>query len=247
MKSLTRILLATALVTGAGYTYAKPIVTTKAKVLNDVQDRHLSGFNAIAAQGSFDVIITQGSSESVKVDAPADLMDRVITEVDNHVLKIHNKRHNGSDWNGDWMGHKKITVYVTVRDVNSVDISGSGNVSFKDGLHAESLNLSVSGSGDVIGKVETKDLDCNISGSGNMKLSGHAEHSSVSVSGSGDYSARDVVTSTTAVQVSGSGNASINASSTVTASVSGSGDVRYTGGAHNIVKHKSGSGDISGD
>jgi hypothetical protein len=172
-------------------------------------------------------------------------MDRVITEVEGHVLKIHNKRHTGSDWN--WMGHKKIVVYVTVRDINSVEISGSGNVSFKDGLHAKSLNISVSGSGDVVGKVETKELACDISGSGNMKLSGHAESSSISVSGSGDYSAREVATASTSVQVSGSGNASINASNSINASVSGSGDVRYTGGAQHVVKSKSGSGDISGD
>jgi hypothetical protein len=245
MKSLTKILLAAVLVTGAGYTYAKPIITASAKANNDVQDRHLSGFNAVDAQGSFDVIITQGSSESVKVDAPADVLDRVVTEVEDHTLKIHNKRHSGSDWN--WMGHKKIVVYVTIRDVNAVGVSGSGDVSFKDGLHAKSLSISVNGSGDVIGKVETGELACDISGSGNMKLSGRAETSSVQVSGSGDYSGKDVTTSSTSVQVSGSGNASINASSSITAAVSGSGDVRYTGGASHVVKSKSGSGDISGD
>jgi len=245
MKSLTKILLAAVLATGAGYTYAKPTITVSTKANNDVQDRHLTGFNAVDTQGSFDVVITQGPSESVKIDAPADVIDRVVTEVEDHTLKIHNKRHSGSDWS--WTGHKKIVVYVTVRDINAVGISGSGNVSFKDGLRAKSLNISVSGSGDVIGKVETGELACDISGSGNMKLSGHAETSSVAVSGSGDYSGHDVTTVSTTVQVSGSGNASINASSSITAATSGSGDVRYTGGASHVVKSKSGSGDISGD
>lgn len=245
MKSLTKFLLAVALLSGAGYTYAKPAIIVKAKASNDTQDRHLTGFDAVDAQGSFDVYITQGSSESVKVDAPADVINNVVTEVEDHVLKIHDKRHSGSDWN--WTGHKKIVVYVTVRDINAIDVSGSGNVAFKDGLRSENFKIRVSGSGDVIGKIESKELACNISGSGNMKLSGHAENSSVSVSGSGDYNGREVTTSGTTVQVSGSGNASINASSSITAAVSGSGDVRYTGGAQHVIKSKSGSGDISGN
>jgi hypothetical protein len=245
MKSLTKILLAAVLLSGAGYTYAKPLNSIKTKAAYDVQDRHLSGFHAVDAQGSFDVYITQGSTESVKVDAPADVMDRVITEVVHGTLKIHNKRNNGGDWS--WTGHKKIVVYVSIRDIDAIGISGSGDVYFKDGIHAEHLSISVNGSGDAFGKIETKELACDVSGSGNIKLTGHAETSSVSVSGSGDYSARDVTTNSTAVQVSGSGNANINASSSITAQVSGSGDVRYTGGASHVVKSKSGSGDISGD
>ena len=245
MKSLTKILLVAALITSAGYTYAKPDKTIKAKAYYDTQDRHLSGFSAVDVEGSFDVYITQGSAESVTVDAPADIMDRVVTEVNGGTLRIKNKHNNG--WGGDWSGHKKVTVHVTVRDINAVGITGSGNVYFKDGLRAERLKIRVSGSGDAAGKIEVKNLDCSVSGSGNIKINGHADDSNVSVSGSGDYSGRELPTANTSVQVSGSGNASINASSSITAAVSGSGDVRYTGGEQHVIKSRSGSGDISGD
>jgi hypothetical protein len=245
MKSLTKILLVAALITSVGYTYAKPVKTIKAKAYYDTQDRHLSGFNAVDIEGSFDVYITQGSAESVTVDAPADIMDHVVTEVNDGTLRIRDKRRNG--WGGDWNNHKKVTVHVTVRDINAVGITGSGNVYFKDGLRAERLKIRVSGSGDAAGKIEVKNLDCSVSGSGNIKINGHADDSNVSVSGSGDYSGRELPTANTSVQVSGSGNASINASSSITAAVSGSGDVRYTGGAQHVTKSRSGSGDISGD
>ncbi|MHB8207794.1 head GIN domain-containing protein [Mucilaginibacter sp.] len=246
MKSLTKILLAVALVTSAGYTYAKPHKTIKTKAYYDTQDRHLSGFNAVDVEGSFDVYITQGSTESVTVDAPADIMDHVVTEVHDRSLKIKDKRRNG--WSGDWNGnHKKVVVHVTVRDINAIGITGSGDVYFKDGIKAEKLDIEVSGSGDAAGKIEVKTLDCSVSGSGNIKISGHADVSNVSVSGSGDYSGRELPTTNTTVQVSGSGNASINASSSITAAVSGSGDVSYTGGAQHVTKSKSGSGDISGN
>jgi hypothetical protein len=246
MKSLTKILLATTLLTSAGYTYAKPVSTTKVKANYNTQDRHLSGFNGVSVEGSFDVYITQGSTESVIVDAPADIIDHVVTEVRNGSLIIKDKHKNGwgSDWNGN---HKKVVVHVTVRDINAIGISGSGNVYFRDGIKAEKLDIEVSGSGDAAGKIEVKTLDCSVSGSGNIKITGHADDSNVSVSGSGNYSGRGLPTTNTTVQVSGSGNASINASSSITAAVSGSGDVSYTGGAQHVIKSKSGSGDISGN
>src|ERR1700760_248486 len=241
MRSLTKILLAVSLISGPACIYATPHIATDI-VASKIEDRHLSGFNALSLGGSFDVYITQGSTESVKVEAPDNIIDHIITEVDNGVLKIYNKNDNGFHW-GDLFGnHKKIAVYVTAKDLNSIGVSGSGDVFFKEGIHTNSLKLRVSGSGDLYGKVDVKNLESGISGSGDVKLSGRAENSAVNVSGSGDFEARGLVTTNSIVHVSGSGDASINASSSVSASISGSGDVRYTGGAHNISSSKSGSG-----
>lgn len=246
MRSLTRILLAAALITGANYTFANAHGTAKVSAASTIQDRHLSGFNQVDVSGSFDVYITQGSTESVKVEAPAEVMDHIITEVEGGELKIYNKH----DWNWhSWWGgnNKKIAIYVTAKDLNSIGITGSGDVYFKEGIHTNSLKIRLTGSGDVLGKVDVNTLECSISGSGDVKLNGRASTSSVGLSGSGDYNARDLVTANTTVHVSGSGDASVNASSGVVASVSGSGDVHYTGGAEHIIKSKSGSGDIERD
>ena len=247
MKSINKVLLAVALVAGTGYTYAKPNITVKTSAASEIQDRHLSGFNAVEVAGSFDVILTQGTNESVKVEAPSDVMDKIITEVDGGVLKIHDKHNSGWNWGSWWGGrHKKIVIYVTARDLNSIGVTGSGDVSFKNGIHTNTLNIRVTGSGDVIGRIDVKKLETVISGSGDVKLSGRAGESNVSVSGSGDYSSRDLATENTAVRVSGSGDASINASNNLDVAVSGSGDVSYTGSPKHVSKSKSGSGDISG-
>ena len=246
MKSLSKLLLAVALLSGTGYTYATPASIAKASSKRDTQDRHLSGFHAIDVSGSFDVYITQGSSESVRVEAPSDMMTHIVTEVQDGVLKIHNQHESGWNWGG-WGNHKKIAVYVTATSLNQLGVTGSGDAYFKDGLTGNEIKIRVSGSGDVYGKIEVKTLECSISGSGDIKLSGHAESSNVSVSGSGDYEAKGLATVNTAVHVSGSGDAGVNVSTNLQASVSGSGDVSYTGGAKNVAKSKSGSGDIEGD
>ena len=244
MRSLTKILLAAILIAGTGYSTANPHPTVKVSA-SEIVDRHLSGFNAVNVAGPFDVDIIQGTTESVKVEAPSDVMDRILTEVNGGELKIYTK-HEMWNWNWGWRGHhKKILVHVTVKDVNSINISGSGDVTFREGITANSLKLRISGSGDMTGKVAVKTLESNITGSGDMKLSGNAESSTVSVVGSGDFTARNLLTVSTAVRVSGSGDADINASDRVDAAVNGSGDVRYTGAAKNINSRKNGSGDIS--
>src|ERR1700733_6299282 len=102
MKYIAKFLLAVLFVTGAANTFAKPVSIVKISTSETV-DRHLSGFNAINVAGPFDVVITQGSNESVKVEAPHDVMDRILTEVNNGVLKIYSK-HDTFNW-GNWWGN----------------------------------------------------------------------------------------------------------------------------------------------
>ena len=245
MKTLKCILSTILLLSITGYLQARPFSNARL-MMSETSDRHLSGFNAIDLAGPFDVYIKQGSTESVNVDAPHDVIDRVITEVNNGILKIYT-RHDTWNWGNWWGNHKKIIVYVEVKDINSINISGSGDIYFKEGITANSLKLRISGSGDILGKVNVKMLDSSISGSGDMKLWGKAEESTVRIVGSGDFTAHDLVTISTNVHLTGSGDARINASEKIAATVNGSGDVHYSGAARNISSSKSGSGDISRD
>src|ERR1700710_2411456 len=117
MISLKKIFMAAALVAISSFSFAKVSI---AKALS-TEDRHLSGFNAVSVAGSFDVYITQGSTESVKVEAASDVIDRIVTEVEGKVLKIYTKNNKGFNWN--W-GNKKMIVYVSIKDVNAVSLSG---------------------------------------------------------------------------------------------------------------------------
>ncbi|RKR81642.1 putative autotransporter adhesin-like protein [Mucilaginibacter gracilis] len=208
----------------------------------ETQNRHLTGFNAIQLSGSYDVYITQGATESVNVEAPANVIDKIITEVQGGVLKIYSRNENG--W-GNWFGsNKKMAIYINAKDINSIGVSGSGDVFFKDGITTNSLKIRISGSGDVLGKVHVKNFEAGVSGSGDLKVSGRADYSNITVSGSGDVSAHDLATGTSIVHVSGSGDATVYASEKIDASVSGSGDIRYAGSPKQVSTSTHGSGDI---
>jgi len=136
-------------------------------------------------------------------------------------------------------------VYLSVKELNSIVVSGSGNAIFSEGLTAKFLSVRTSGSGSIVGKVDVKKLESHISGSGEIKLSGNAETSAVRVSGSGRFASRDLTTVKSAALVSGSGRVEVNASDKVDATVHGSGGVMYTGTAKIVNSTKSGSGEIS--
>jgi hypothetical protein len=243
MKTLTKVLLAITLSTSTCYTFAhtNPVVKVS---LYDTQNRNVGSFRGVSLSGSYDVYITQGATESVKVQAPRDVIDRIITDVEGGVLRIYSKN-DGFSW-GNWFSStKKVVIYVTVKDVNSISVAGSGDIFFKDGITTNSLKLRVAGSGDILGKVSVKTLDSGVTGSGDIKVSGTADNSIVSVAGSGDFTAPSLTTSNTTVRVVGSGDARVNASSTISASVAGSGDIHYSGTARVVNSSTSGSGDIS--
>ena len=252
MKSSVKLLLLILFITGNCYAFAKPDTTSKADSTYVTVDRHLTGFNSLHISGPFDVKITQGTVESVTLDAPKNILDRIVTEVNNGELRITNKHDNWGwsekSWWSDkswWRHHKKILVHVTVKDLNSIKLSGSGSALFENGITTNALKLTVRGSGNIEGKVQVKKLESSISGSGGIKLSGTAESSAIGVTGSGSFTAPELITSNSAVHLSGSGGAKINATDKVDAAISGSGGVSYTGTAKIVNTKKSGSGSVS--
>jgi hypothetical protein len=236
---LIKIFIAAALFISAGIVFAK----SGSNLDNITEDRHISGFNAVNVAGSFDVYIVQGATESVKVDAPDDIIHYIMTEVNDGTLKIYNKEHTNGI--GLFNNHKKIIVYVSIKDVNGISLSGSGNVYFKEGITANTLHLGVTGSGNLTGKLTAKSLESVVTGSGDLTISGNADDSKIKVTGSGKFSARNLTTTNTQAHVTGSGDANVNAANSLEASVTGSGGVHYGGNPKNVLKTKTGSGDIS--
>jgi hypothetical protein len=230
MKSLTKIFATAALLLFVNIAFA------------DTQDRHITGFNAIQLSASCDVYITQSSTESVRVEAPGNVIGKIITEVQGGVLKIYSKGQSG--WGNWFSGGKKTVVYISAKDIVNIGVSGSGNVYFKNGITTNNLKIRVSGSGDILGKINVKSFESSVSGSGNIKLNGKADVVNATVSGSGDYTARDLNSLSTTIRVSGSGDASVYASQKIDASVSGSGDIRYAGSPKQVLTSSHGSGDI---
>lgn len=240
MKITFRSLFTILLLICAGAIFAKP-VTPKNYFTANVENRNVSGFKGIELSGSYDYFITQGSKEAVRVEAPKELLPKIITEVKDGVLHVYTKAN--INWN--IFRNEKIAVYITVKDINSIALSGSGDLDFKEGINATELKIKLSGSGDVEGKINATSVEGSLAGSGDVKLSGRTQNLKVKLVGSGDFSARELQSTNAYVELVGSGDVDVYASGNLNAKLSGSGDIGYSGNPKSVSKTKSGSGDIN--
>lgn len=202
------------------------------------EERPVSGFSGVHLAGLGTVIIELGDQEALVIEAEDNLLEYFETEVRDGTLWIEQQD------NTNLRPKEPVNFYVTVKSLDSVAVSGSGEIKVPP-VSAERFSLDVSGSGAVkIEDLGADSLEVTISGSGEVDIAGGGvESQDVNISGSGEYDARDMESVTADVRVSGSGEATLRASDHLQVDISGSGDVRYVGNP-TLDSDVSGSGDV---
>ncbi|WP_165864863.1 head GIN domain-containing protein [Rufibacter latericius] len=207
----------------------------------DEQTRNVGPFQKIGLAYPADVILRQGSTQSVKVEGDKEQLEQLVTEVSNGRLSIKQKNQN---WNKEWASGKgRVTIYITVPQINELAVSGSGKIKGEGMFKSNSLDLAVSGSGSILLSANVENVSSRISGSGSIELKGQGQQSTISVSGSGSMKGYEFKTSDAKVSISGSGSCEVNATSSLKTSISGSGKVLYEG-SPSVDSRVSGSGSV---
>lgn len=197
-------------------------------VLAEEESRDVSSFSEISLRIPATVHLKQGSSQSLRIVAKQSTLEDIITEVNGSKLAIRFPGKNIFQRN---YKPGKISIYITVPDINALAVSGSGNILAKE-IEARILDLAVSGSGNIeIDNLRSDKLKGAISGSGNIKVDGDgvASELSVAISGSGNFNADGFEAESITVNTSGSGNCKVYSNGSVKARVAGSGSVYYKG------------------
>jgi hypothetical protein len=207
------------------------------------QVRNTGYFNQLHFDGAYTIYLSQGDTCSVKVEAEPKVLDKVTTEVKNNTLKVDTK-------NGGWFccwghGREDIKVHITVKDLKSIVIDGSADLAGKGKFVCDTLELSISGSGDINLETESKMLETSIAGSGDVKLIGKAQSFSAAIAGSGDIKAFGLAADKCEVSIAGSGDCQVNAVQELEVSIAGSGEVSYKGNPAKVNNSVSGSGEIN--
>ena len=203
------------------------------------QERSVSGFSAVQSSGFFDVYLSSGATQSLRIEADDNLHSYIETTVNGSELEIDTKE--GYRLATD----KDIKIFITSPTFSKVRLSGSGNIISQNQITSnDKIDLSVSGSGNIKVDVHAPSVESHMSGSGDINLSGEAKKFEGSLSGSGNIRAMDLKTEETSIRISGSGNADVFASAKLDVRVTGSGDVRYKGGVQQVTSNITGSGSV---
>ena len=199
------------------------------------EERDVSSFTDVSLGISGDLYITQGSPQKVVVQAENNI-DEIETVVKDGVLRIKT-----DNWNSKIKGAK---IWVTMPEVESLNVSGSGDIVAETPINADELELKVSGSGTIdISELKGDEIGAAISGSGDIKLAGSADEMELRISGSGSVYADGLKLSECGIKISGSGSCKIDVTGELDVSISGSGRVTYYGNPQ-IDARVSGSGRV---
>lgn len=205
-------------------------------------ERSTGDYDAIAISGWFDVDLVNGNEGDISLKGEENLLEHIITEVKNGKLVI--KVEKGMNLKpSTWKDGIRITV--PVESIDAVSLSGSGDIVGKTTIETDNFQTSMSGSGDITLDLDASSISASMSGSGDINLSGSTTELNVTISGSGDIKAYDLEADHVDATVSGSADIKVTANKSIKARVSGSGDIHYKGNPEKVDTKTSGSGDIT--
>jgi len=238
MKKLQLLALSLLLTAGANAQWGKKINGNGNVV---TINRTTPDYDGIDMSGSFDVELIEGQEGKLSLTGEENLLKYIVTEVKNGKLTI--KTEKGANLSPS--RNKGITLRIPIENIDALSLSGSGDIIGRTTIKTENFKTALSGSGDITAEVEANTVSAVMSGSGDIELRGKCTDFDIKVSGSGDIDTYGLAADNVDVLISGSADVEVTANKSLKARVSGSGDVSYRGNPQKVDTKSTGSGDIS--
>ena len=198
-----------------------------AEIVSETKAVH--GFSQIELDGEAAVILRQGQTEGVTIEATESTLKHITTEVRGGKLKISV---DSEDHWWQWLiGSTRRAPKVTIAFIQLDRLQASGAVSIvAPSLKATELRLDFAGACRLrIDDLQATRLRIDGAGATRVDIAGKVSEQDVDLSGAGSYRAEDLVSDRTSLQVSGAGKAIVNATKALKAGISGAGLVEYVG------------------
>jgi hypothetical protein len=201
------------------------------------EERPVSGVTGVLLSSIGDLHIRQGGGEALRLEGEDNLLPYLRTEVQGGILNVW------TDGNVDLSPTAPIDLYLTVAGLESVEVTGVGDVDAPD-LTTDRLDVRLTGVGDLdFPGLEAEELEVTLAGVGDMNVSGNVVEQRIAISGAADYNARELRSTRAEVRITGSGSATVWATDRLVVSITGTGSVYYAGDPA-LVSSVTGSGRI---
>lgn len=227
MKTIKSTLLVAFMALFSAYSCAQSSKTTeKNRVLS--RTFQVSNFTAINSETVGNIQITQSPNHSLRAEGDAILVENLEASVKNGKLilktkdeRLFKKRRNRNS---------KLTIYISMPQLQLVERDGVGNILIKGIMNAPSITISNEG----VGNIEAENLISNSvkitsEGVGNIKLAGKCETLSIESEGVGNVRTERLLAKKATVQCEGVGNVHFYASEAMKIEAEGIGNVVYYG------------------
>lgn len=187
----------------------------------ETQIREVGTFTAIDTEGAVELKVTVGTAASVQVEAPADLLEELKTEVRGETLYIKSKPK-------DWLfkkGRSRPKVTIATPTLASLRLHGGHEVEIHGFAGGES-QIKAEGAVDIEAEGELDRLTIRLAGASN-----------------GDFSR--LLATHAHVTVEGVGSVVVHSTETLDATMNGVGSIKYTGTPREVSTRMNGLGRIT--
>jgi hypothetical protein len=199
------------------------------------ETREVGSFSGISLRSSGKILLKSGGSQPISIKSDDNILALLKTEVKNGTLVIY--------LDECVTGRRTLEIEVFMDRIKELSISGSGEIVGLDEFKGDDVELNISGSGDILVSLDADNLESSVSGSGTITITGKMDEHKLHISGSGDIYARDLSSETASAFISGSGSCQIHVRDELDAHISGSGTVEYSG-SPKVKSSVSGSGKV---
>lgn len=197
-------------------------------------------FSTIKADGIYELILTQGDKESVRIEADDNIQELFTVNNEGSTLVISMPKLDDQEINIDGKNKKDKTlkwkVYVSFRTLNSLDLSVIGNIRGEGSVKSDAFEIKNKAIGNIDLKISTSKLTVRNEGVGRIVLAGDATNAVIKNSGVGELDGEGLLVQTMDIDNSGVGHASVNVQKDLTVQQSFLGKVTNVGNGKKHVR-----------
>ncbi|MCW0481625.1 head GIN domain-containing protein [Gaoshiqia sediminis] len=212
-----------------------------AREKTDTQKRSVESFSKISVSSGIDLYLTQGNSEAIVVEANPDIIDKIITLVEDGTLKIYIK--DNQNWNWGWNQSRK--AYVTFDDLTALRASAGSDVYSQNAFKLDELDIDVSSGSDVkLEDLSARFMRIRTSSGSDAEVSGKTVDLVADSSSGSDLDCGNLVAEHVEVSASSGSDATVHVSGSLKARASSGADIRYKGSPTQKDIDESSGGDV---
>lgn len=228
MKSKKIILISALLVLGlALMACSLPVIkVVRGSGVLATENREVGLFNAVQLDGAGKLLITQGESTALTVEAEDNLISSLQSTVEGGTLKLG---YQDNFWQKTLLPTETILYTLTVTDLNAITFNGAGDLEVER-LHTDSLAITINGAAQVsIENLTADSLKVRINGTGTVTIGGEVTSQDLGIDGAGTVQNGNLKSAQTTVEANGLGIATVWATDTLNLTFNGSGTLNYYG------------------
>ncbi len=207
------------------------------------ETRNIGLFNNISLNDNVNIIFTNNGNESVMIEAGANLIDGIITNINSKgVLEISNS--NQCDWARSY--DTPVNVYLNSNNVDTIQYRSIGNITSQDTIVTDSLRIIVSeGAGTIELTIDVFRFFCELHyGTADIIISGKSNISALYSASFGLVNCGNLQSGIVYVNSRSSNDVYVNSTFILEAEITSIGNIYYKGNPEDIKLNRTGSGEL---